>query len=167
MTGVFPPFVSGNTIKQTGTDGFGVLASYRYMVTPRSALEVNYQYAQNFNHYVASFNTVDVHTRMQEVSGAYVYNFNYKKYNPFLEGGVGGYIFSPILDGTTTLDAKRTTNIGALYGGGVAYELSPSFDLRAEYRGIIVKAPSFGSSQYSTGKYYNIYGVSLGVAYHF
>jgi opacity protein-like surface antigen len=167
--GLFPPHVVGNTVQQDGTIGvYGVLASYRYMLTPRSALELNYQYNQNVTKYLTSFNSIRVHTRMQEISGAYVRTFTFRNFNPFAEVGIGGYIFGPIKDQKTTdLDAKQSTNIGALYGGGIAYELSPSWDIRAEYRGIVVKAPNFGLEQYRTNRYYNISNPTIGVAYHF
>ena len=41
------------------------------------------------------------------------------------------------------------------------------WDIRAEYRGIVIKAPSFGLQQYSTNRYYNISNPTIGVAYHF
>jgi outer membrane immunogenic protein len=166
---LIPPHVVGNTVQQDGTIGvYGVVASYRYMLTPRSALEVNYQYNQNIQKYLTSFNSIRVHTRMQEISGAYVRSFTFRNFNPFVEAGVGGYIFGPIKDQKTTdLDAKQSTNIGALYGAGIAYELSPSWDIRAEYRGIVVKAPNFGLEQYRTNRYYNISNPTIGVAYHF
>lgn len=171
VTGIFPPFISSTTnVQQTGTYGLGGLLSYRYMLTPRSALELNYQYGQNSNKFVAPFITpyYRVHTRMQEISGAYVYNFSFRNWNPFVEAGVGGYLFSPIQDtSTTNLDFKRATNIGALYGGGIAYEISPSFDIRAEYRGIIVKAPNFGVDTVKTNRYYNLNNPVIGIAYHF
>ncbi len=76
--------------------------------------------------------------------------------------------FSPIHDyQTTSLDTKRTTNIGALFGAGVAYELSPSLDIRAEYRGIVVKAPFFNVDNFKTNRYEVISMPSLGIAYHF
>ncbi len=52
---------------------------------------------------------------------------------------------------------KQQTSIGGLYGGGIAYEISPSFDIRAEYRGFVTKVPTFGDSQFTTNKWYNIY----------
>jgi outer membrane immunogenic protein len=171
VTGVFPPDVYGNAVQEFGRNGMGGLASYRYMLTPRSAVEGNYQYSQNAYSFATSFlpNT-RVHTRMQEVSAAYVFNFNYRKFNPFLEGGVGGYIFTPILSGTTYFDTKRQTEIGVLYGGGVAYEISPSFDIRAEFRGIVVKAPSFKvpGNIFNTGRWMpTLSNPMIGVAYHF
>ncbi len=54
-----------------------------------------------------------------------------------------------------------------IYGAGIAYEVSPSFDIRTEYRGLVLKVPSFGVSQLVTNKWYNIYAPSIGVAYHF
>ncbi len=171
ISGIFPPYVSGRAVQETAHAHFpGGLLSYRYMLTPRSAAEVNYQYIQNTNHFYAgsALPDLNIKTKMQEISAAYVFNFTYKKFNPFLEGGVGGYLFSP-LDTTATqiLDVKRTTNIGALYGGGIAYEISPSFDIRAEYRGIVVKAPNFGFPSFTTNRWYNISNPVIGVAYHF
>ena len=95
-----------------------------------------------------------MHSRQQEFSAAYVYTLTFKRYNPFVEGGVGSMFFSPIKDfQTTTLDLKRTTAIGGLFGVGVAYELSPSFDIRAEYRGFVAKTPNFGDSNFTTNRY--------------
>ena len=39
---------------------------------------------------------------------------------------------------------KQQTEIGGIYGAGIAYEISPSFDIRAEYRGFVTKVPNFG-----------------------
>jgi outer membrane immunogenic protein len=171
VTGVFPPSVYGNATYQYSHYGMGGLASYRYMLTPRSAVEGNYQYAQNAYRFDTSYlPNIRVHTRMQEISAAYVFSFNYRKFNPFLEAGVGGYIFSPILSGSSTFDTKRQTEIGALYGGGIAYEISPSFDIRAEYRGIVVKAPNFNTAGgiTKTNRWFaTLSNPVIGVAYHF
>jgi opacity protein-like surface antigen len=170
VIGVFTPEVNGNAVKLTTTATVGFLGSYRYMLTPRSALELNYSFAQYTSRYSTSFlPNVRIHTRQQEITGAYVYNFrNYKNFNPFLEAGVGGLIFTPIRDyGTTNFDTKQNTNIGALFGGGVAYELSPSWDIRVEYRGFVVKAPDFGLTNFKTNRWEVISLPALGVAYHF
>jgi opacity protein-like surface antigen len=170
VIGVFTPEVNGNAVKLTTTTTVGFLGSYRYMLTPRSALELNYSFAQYTSRYSTSFlPNVRIHTRQQEVTGAYVYNFrNYRNFNPFLEAGVGGLIFTPIRDyGTTNFDTKQNTNIGALFGGGVAYELSPSWDIRVEYRGFVVKAPDFGLTNFKTNRWEVISLPALGVAYHF
>ncbi len=168
VAGIFPPFITGNAVQQTGTYGLAGLASYRYMLTPRSGLELNYQYGQNAQKYYTSFNNVRVHDRMQEFSGAYVLNANFKNWNPFLEGGPAAFMFGALDDASTTqLDVKSQTILGAVYGAGVAYELSPSFDIRAEYRGLLMKTPNFGLNPQKTGRFYNVYNPVIGIAYHF
>jgi opacity protein-like surface antigen len=170
VIGVFTPTVNGNAVKLSTTATVGFLGSYRYMLTPRSALELNYSFAQYSSRYSTSFlPNVRIHTRQQEITGAYIYNFrSFRNFNPFLEAGVGGLIFTPIKDfETTNLDTKQNTNIGALFGGGVAYELSPSWDIRAEYRGFVVKAPDFGISNFKTNRWEVISIPAIGMAYHF
>jgi opacity protein-like surface antigen len=170
VMGVFSPQVNGNAVQLNPTSTAGVLASYRYMLTPHSALELNYSYSQYSFAFRTSFlPNGRVNSRQQEITGAYVYNFrSIKNFNPFLEAGVGGLIFTPIRNsGTNLLDAKQNTNIGALFGGGVAYEISPSFDIRAQYRGFAVKAPDFGLTNFKTNRYEVISMPALGVAYHF
>lgn len=168
-TGLFSPEVNGNAVRQNATTSLGILASYRYMLTPHSALEANYNFAQNSTKFVtSSLPNVRVHTRNQELSVAYVYSVNFRNFNPFAEVGVGAMLFSPIQDfGSTQFDTKRNTGIGALVGAGVAYELSPSFDVRAEYRAFVVKAPDFGVANFKTNRYEVVSTPAIGVAYHF
>jgi len=162
------PQVNGNAVIMNPTTTAGVLASYRFLLTPRSALEANYGFAQYTNYYTCCGNYTPnpIHTRQQEMSVAYVFGMSFKNYNPFVEAGVGALMFTPILDGTYTLDSKQSTNPGALFGGGVAYELSPSFDIRLQYRGFLVKAPSF-TDNFKTSRYEVVSMPALGIAYHF
>jgi len=146
----------------------GVLVSYRYLLTPRSGLELNYGFAQNTNYFTYGGSPTEnpVHSRQQEMSGAYVFGLSYKRWNPFVEAGVGALIFTPILSGSYSIDVKQNTNIGGLFGGGVAYELSPSFDLRAEYRGFLAKAPNY-TADFTTNRYEVVSMPTIGFAYHF
>ena len=51
---VLEPFVSSSTdVKVSAKRGLGALISYRFMLTPRGAVEANYSYTQNGIHYVA------------------------------------------------------------------------------------------------------------------
>jgi outer membrane immunogenic protein len=164
------PFIASQTDVQVHSNyGLGALASYRFMLTPSSALEANYGITyQNSIHYYSNPNNYNVLTRTQEASFAYVRTFNYRKFNPFVEGGPGAFILLPIRNsGTTNLDVKQQTEIGGMYGAGVAYEISPSFDIRAEYRGYVIKVPTFGDTQFATNKWYNVFVPTVGVAYHF
>lgn len=168
---IMAPFAAGNSVQLHSTVGlYGMLASYRYDLTPHGALELNYQYDQNTQHFIFPSGNYQIHDRIQEISGAYVYSFNFKNWNPFLEAGAAGLMFSPIDDAKTkTFSISRNTNIGALWGVGVAYEISPSFDIRAEFRNLVTKPPSFNyqAGETKTGVYYNIYDPTIGIAYHF
>ncbi len=168
--GIYAPDVYGLGVypmHTTNTGGF--LGSYRYDLTPRSQLELNYTFAQDsIKYHSESFPEGEVKTRQQELSGAYVYSRSYGSYNPFVEAGVGATLFTPILDnGTHELSTKSSTQLGGLFGAGLAYEISPSFDVRVEYRGFVMKAPDFGLSGFETNKYYVNMTPSLGIAYHF
>ncbi|MGB7188542.1 MAG: outer membrane beta-barrel protein [Acidobacteriaceae bacterium] len=169
---LIPPGIVGNGAHLNATVGQGVLISYRYLLTPRSGLELNYQYAQEVQHFRIPTNNVLVHNRFQEMSGAYVRSFIFRNWNPFVEVGIGGFVYSPIDDSKTNTTGisstlSRNTNIGMLYGGGFAYEISPSFDIRAEYRGLVFKTPTFGQTNFSTGRYFNVSDPVIGIAYHF
>ncbi|HWG21920.1 MAG TPA: outer membrane beta-barrel protein [Terracidiphilus sp.] len=174
--GLIEPFIASSTDVQVHSNyALGALASYRFMLTPNSALEVNYgvTYQNTFRFVVGNTNVVKVLTRTQEMSGAYVRSFTFRKFNPFVEGGPSGLIFLPIRNsGTTSIDVKQQTEIGGMYGAGIAYEISPSFDIRAEYRGIVTKVPNFGqgagaSPNLTTNKWFNVFEPTVGVAYHF
>jgi opacity protein-like surface antigen len=167
-------YVGSNTPK-------GVLVSYRYMMTPSSAIEANYgiTYQNTFHYYLSQDGiNLNVLTRTQEISAAYVRSFNYRKFNPFIEAGPAALIFLPIINsGTTTLDAQQQTEVGFLYGAGFAYEISPSFDIRGEFRGLVTKVPDFGhtsslatvnSFPLNTNRWYKTISVpTIGIAYHF
>jgi opacity protein-like surface antigen len=170
-TALVEPFIAASTDVYVHSNyALGALLSYRFMLTPSSAIEANYgmtyqnKITYNFN---GSFHN-QVLTRTQELSAAYVRSFNFRKYNPFIEVGPGAFIFLPIRNsGTQNLDVKQQTQMGAVYGAGIAYEISPSFDIRAEFRGMVTKGPTFGRTEFATNKWYNIYNPVIGVAYHF
>ena len=168
-SGILEPYVRSSTdVKVSSKRGLGALFSYRFMLTPRGAVEANYSYTQNTLHYVAPAFNYQVGDRTQEVTGAYVYNMNFRKFNPFVELGGGALLWGNIRNlSTKTLDVKSQTTIVGLYGGGIAYEISPSFDIRAEYRGIVSKVPNFGYGALTTNRFYNINTPVVGVAYHF
>ena len=169
-TGLIEPFKASSTDVQVSANrAFGGLLSYRFMLTPTSAVEANYSITyENSIHFYTNPNNYKVNTRTEEISGAYVRSFVFKNFNPFVEAGPGGFIFLPVRNsGTTSLDVKQQTEVGGLYGAGFAYEISPSFDLRVEYRGWVTKVPTFGDSQLNTNRWYNISNPAIGVAYHF
>jgi outer membrane immunogenic protein len=169
-TGNFAPTVHGGTgLYTTSNISLGALASYRFLLTPHSGLEVNYGFTQDTPNYTlpGTF-TYQIHSRQQEVSAEYVYNMTFKRYNPFVSAGAGAMFYSSITDfQTTILDLKRSTELGGVFGAGVAYELSPSFDIRVEYHGFLGKVPDFGNTLLPVNRYQVISTPAVGLAYHF
>jgi outer membrane immunogenic protein len=175
--GLIPPFIASSTDVQVHSNSaYGILASYRFMLTPNSAIEANYgvTYQNQYTYLISNSLRIPIQTRTQEISGAFVRSFTYRKFNPFVEAGPTALIFLPIRNsGTGTQDAKQQTGVGVLYGAGIAYEISPSFDIRAEYRAYVTKVPNFGlgsgnsTENLTTNKWFNIYVPTIGVAYHF
>ena len=87
---------------------------------------------------------------------------------PCCDAGVGGVMPTPIQSGPYSLAAKQSTTVGALFGGGLAYEISPSFDIRAEYRALLMKTPGFVTTNiFNTNRYEVVSMPAIGVAYHF
>ncbi len=175
--GLIEPFVASSTDVQVhSTTAYGALASYRYMLTPTTSLEANYgiTYQNKITYFAPNFPPTgyQILTRTQEISGAFVKSFVFKSFNPFVEAGPAGMIFLPIINaGTKILDSKQQTEVGGLFGAGFAYEISPSFDIRAEYRGIVTKVPTFGvgssNENFATNRWFLISEPTVGVAYHF
>jgi len=183
--GIIEPFIASSTdVYVHSTTAYGALASYRFMLTPSSALEANYgiTYQNKINYSGPNLGNnggipgqptgIDILTRNQEISAAYVRTFYFHKLNPFIEAGPGAMIFLPIVNsGTRTLGAKQQTSVGGMYGAGFAYEISPSFDIRGEFRSFVTKVPTFGDPNgpktFDTNKWYNIFTPTVGVAYHF
>jgi len=113
---LLPPTVNASGIELRPSYTGGALLSYRYLLTPHSALEANYSFAQNTNYFKCCGETFlnPVHTRQQEGTVGYVYGLSFKNYNPFVEAGVGGVFYTPIQEGTYTLDATSNTRIAAM-----------------------------------------------------
>lgn len=175
--GVIQPYVEGNTAAPTNppiqlksTLGMGLYLGYRYLLTPNGAVEANYSYSHYTSKFTANaggtFNA-RVYTGLQEATAAYVRTFPFKKFNPFIEGGGGILFFTPIGPKTTTYDTEQTEEPTVLFGGGIAYQLSPSWDLRVQYRGQIFNTPDYGISRYNTGRRYIMSQPAIGFAYHF
>ncbi len=169
--GTIQPYVEAATfpyVQQKSTLGEGLYLGYRYLLTPNGAVEANYSYSRFTNKFFTVQANARVPTSMQEATFAYVRSFDFKRFNPFLEGGGGLEFFSP-LGGpqTTSYDTQLTTSFTVLFGGGIAYELSPSWDLRVQYRGQVFTPTNFGLTQFSIGRRYIMSQPAIGLAYHF
>ena len=122
--------------------------SYRFMLTPSSALEANYGITyENKIHYYVNPNNYQVNTRTQEISARLRAQLHLPEVQSVCRSRPGRIDLSAHSQlRHDALDVKQQTAVGGLYGGGIAYEISPSFDIRAEYRGLVTKVPTFGNS---------------------
>jgi hypothetical protein len=88
--------------------------------------------------------------------------------NPFLEGGGGVLIFSPITNSTNATFGSTTQTVGTfLYGFGLDYRVAHGLGVRFQYRGLLYKAPDYGVSGISTGAWTHSAEPGLGVAFRF
>jgi opacity protein-like surface antigen len=172
--GVFQPYLSGTgklPTKQNSTVGTGLYLGYRYLLTPSNAIEANYSYSHFTDKFVNSSASARVHTGMQEATAAFVHTFFYKRFNPFLEIGGGMLFFTPNGERSTSYDTEYTHTTAVLFGGGIAYELSPSWDLRVQYRGFLLKPTNFGlknpPNDFTIDRRYVMSMPAVGFAYHF
>jgi opacity protein-like surface antigen len=138
----FGSFVKTTTdqgIRQSATDSGGVLGTYRYFFTRRHGVEGNYGYSQNTQRYGLTSSTVGVKARSHEVSGAYVFRFPTRVVTPFALGGAGALIFDP--KDAPSLDTQSRFTF--VYGGGADFNVSSRLYVRAEFRGLIYKTPTW------------------------
>ena len=166
--GTYQPTIRGNSAIQSSTLGKGALLGYRFMLTPSYAIQGNYQYSQFDMKYTGNYGPARIHTVLQGYSASFLRYFVYKNLNPFVMAGGGILTFKPVDDtGTTNNGVTSTKKISFLFGGGIAYELSPSWDVRVQYRAYLLKSIDFGLGQYNTNRYYLMQQPAIGFAYHF
>jgi len=130
-TALVEPYIASATNAQVSANrAFGALVSYRFMLTPSSAIEANYGITyQNKIHYnIGLTNNYTVLTRTQEMSAAYVRSFNFRKYNPFIEAGPGAFIFLPsaTLAAQTSTSSSRLTSAPSMESGSLAKSVPAS-----------------------------------------
>jgi len=129
-----------NGVKQSATDGGGVLASYRFLFDQHNAVEVNYGYSLNTQRYTSASSAFGVNSYSNEVTAAYVRRFPLtQRWTLFALAGTGAIVFDP--KNTNGIDYQARAV--ALYGGGVDAAITTHLFVRAEYRGLIYNSPTY------------------------
>jgi len=137
--GSFVKSTTSNGVEQDATNSGGVLASYRFLFSSHNGVEVNYGYSLNTQNTGLAAGSIGVPAYSHEVSAAYVFRFERRRWSPFLLAGAAGLIFDP-KDGPGINSQARAAFI---YGGGADVKLTHHVFLRAEYRGFVYNSPSF------------------------
>lgn len=153
----------GSFVKETNKDGIrqdttnsgGVLGTYRFWFDRHNGVEANYAWTSNTEKY----NQFGVNNNSHEISAAYVFRMPMKRWSPFVLAGAGALIFDPknltaasspsgVVQGPVEpvgagLAPSAQTRVAFVYGGGADFNLSHHLFVRAEYRGLVYKSPTY------------------------
>ena len=73
--GTFVKSTMDNGVRQSSTDGGGVVAGYRFFFTPRNGFEVNYGYSRMTQSYDSGHGPRGASTNQHELTAAYALRF--------------------------------------------------------------------------------------------
>jgi opacity protein-like surface antigen len=129
---------------QHSTRSGGLLIGYSYQFNSWAGIEGNYGFSRNTQNYFGSIGQSAIQADIHEVTGSFVAHIpvNVAKVRPYALAGAGALVFDPT-DKLTVNGAARQTKAAFVYGGGVNFDLTHNFGVRAEYRGLVYKVPDF------------------------
>jgi outer membrane immunogenic protein len=167
-TGFFTKNSQGNDIQNRATETGGVLVGYRYTINRWLAAEANYGYARNTQSFLGSV-PARIQANVHEITGSAVVKLpGFAKVQPFVLAGGGALVFDPTGNaGGAFVGATQETKGAFLYGGGADYALMNHISLRAEYRGLVYKAPSFNLTSLDTDIWTHVAQPSGGIVFRF
>jgi opacity protein-like surface antigen len=168
--GFFTKDSSGNGINQHATDTGGFLLSYRYHFNRWLAADASYGYARNTQENFISSGSMSVQANIHEATGALVVTGPRRvlRLHPYGLAGAGALVFDPTGNlGGFVAGAQSQAKAAFVYGGGVDYDLSKHFTLRAEYRGFVYERPGFGLDALHSGATAHTAQPSAGVVFRF
>src|SRR5260370_10269173 len=117
--GTFLKQTTNNGVRESASDGGGVLAGYRYFFTQHHGVEVNYAYSRSTLSYNFGAGPLGTSTNQHEITGAYTLRFPMARVTPFVQAGIGGVVFQP-----------RNVVLGNTQGRvGFLYRCGPGFNL--------------------------------------
>jgi opacity protein-like surface antigen len=134
---------STSTSREATKSG-GLLVGYSYQFNKWAGAEGNYGYSRNMSNYFGSIGQTSVQANIHELTGSFVAHIpvNTRNVRPYALAGAGALIFDPT-DRFLANGIARQTKATFVYGGGVNFDLTHNFGVRAEYRGLVFKVPDF------------------------
>ena len=167
-TGFFTKDSTGNGILDRATNTGGFLVGYRYNINRWLAAEANYGYDRNTQMYFGS-TPARIETDVHQFTGSAVVKVpGFGRIQPFVLAGGGALVFDPTGNSGGTFAGSTSEARGAfLYGAGADYVLTPHLSFRAEYRGLVYKAPSFNLAGLNTDTWTNVAQPSAGIVFRF
>lgn len=151
----------------SATQSGGLLVGYSYQFNNWAGLEGNYGYSRNTQNYLGTFGQSSVRADTHEVTGSFVFHIpvNVSNIRPYALAGGGVLVFDPVDNFTNGID--RQTRGTFVYGGGVNFDVTRNFGVRAEYRGFLYKAPDFNVNALNLDKVTHLAQPSVGFYFRF
>ena len=151
VTGLIPKDSSGtdsngDAIMDHTAKSAGFLAGYTFHLNRWVAVEGDYGFSRNTGTYSGSFGTSGIEANVHQMTGAFLLSLPIKvpRMRPYALAGAGALRFDPISNLDSTIVGAQAQTKGAfLYGGGMNIDMTRHFGVRAEYRGMLLKVPSF------------------------
>ncbi len=167
-TGFFTKDTAGNGTIERANDTGGFLIGYRYNFNRWLGAEVNYGYDRNTQFYFGG-TSARVQSDIHQFTGEAVVKLpTFARLQPYALAGAGALVFDPTGNaGGSFAGATLETKPAFVYGVGAQYALTRHLSLRAEYRGLVYKAPSFNLAGLNTDSWTQIAQPSAGIVFRF
>jgi opacity protein-like surface antigen len=152
---------------QHDTKSGGLLVGYSYQFNRWAGVEGNYGYTRDTQDYFGSIGQSSIQADVHEVTGSFVAHIPVPaaRIRPYALAGAGALVFDPA--NAAISGAGRQTKATFVYGGGVNFDLTHNFGLRAEYRGLVYKIPDFTVNSLSLDKVTHLAQPSVGFFFRF
>jgi hypothetical protein len=155
--------VAGVTDRATYSGG--VLFNFRYRFRTNLYAEAN----GGFTTYTQYYEPVSgqEQANIYEGTAGVVYQFRQtERLRPFVEAGGGVLYFSPVATGSTPGGAKVAQPLG--FGGvGLDYKMNKTFSIRAGFRELIYRTPSFNVTAQNLNTFSEMAEPYIGIALRF
>src|SRR5262245_25774598 len=162
-TGLVTKSSDDQTPSHEATKSGGLLVGYSYQFNRWFGAEGNYGYTRNTQNFITLGGPSSLEADFHEVTGALVAHIpvNVRSVRPYVLGGGGALVFDPT-EKFIVSGAGRQTRGTFVYGGGANFDITRTFGVRAEYRGLVYKVPDFGLDRLNLDKFTHLAQPSVG-----
>jgi len=167
-TGLIGRSTNGNGTTYDTTRSGGFLVGYSYQFSRWAGVEGNYGFSRDTQNFSGPGRTSSLETNVHEVTGSFVAHFptSLRGVRPYALAGGGALVFDP----TTKYFVAGTqsqTRGAFVYGAGVNFDVVRNFGIRAEYRGLVYKAPDFANDGLNVNRITHLAQPSVGFFFKF
>jgi outer membrane immunogenic protein len=145
----------------------GFLVGYSYQFNNWAGVEGNYGWSRNTQNFGSLGQSSSIRSDVHEVTGAFVFHIPVRVSNvrPYALAGGGALIFDPVDNFAGGIDRQAKGTF--VYGGGVNFDVTRNFGVRAEYRGLVYKTPDFNVGTVNLDKVTHLAQPSVGFYFRY